>query len=500
MLQRQEVSTLRARNRVRWRHWVLAASLSFTACLTQTTTEKIGGSWTILWVTGQLMVEAGMTHSYLSRGRGLFPPRIASLMDYRYFPEDCLLFTTSFVPDQELYAACGDHEPLMLVRHRPFHGGKRAAGLEGDAIGIAPGVSVSLAEVRRRATRQPARAGDWQIHPRFGGTLEVAVQGSPEDVRRTIAAGARVNAPDLDGRLPLEWAAFWGRADNVVALLAAGADPRAQDADGRSALMLGAWNPAIVEALLKAGGPVDAADRQGETALFFATRARAGESIRRLCEAGADPLLKNRAGETVLQVAEKDRALANVHAQLLPLFPPEQRIQSQRKKELREATEMLYSLADRRGPDEIRELLLKGADPNSTDSSDRKTALMSAAEGGRADNVVLLLAAGADARRRDDSGGTALMEAAHTGDAKSLAALLAANSEVNAQMKDGETALYWAAFMNRPECVRLLLDAGADPTLKTKAGETPLAMARKRGPASQAVVQLLERAAPPKRE
>jgi ankyrin repeat protein len=491
MLQRQEVSTLRARNRVRWRLWVLAASLSFTACLTTTQTEKIGGSWTIRWVSSQWMVEAGMTHPYLSRGLGLFPPSIAAVADYRFFPDDCVLFTTFSLPDRKLYAACGDHEPMALVRNRPHPHGESANGLEGDAIAIAPGVSVSLAEVRRRAALQPARASDWELHPRFGGSLEVAVQGSPEDVRRTIAAGARVNAPDLDGRLPLEWAASWGRADNVAALLAAGAAPRAQDANGQSALMLGAGNPAIVEALLKAGAPVDAADRQGETALFLATRAGAGESIRRLREAGADPHLKNRAGETVLQVAEQDRALSVVHAQLLPLFPPEQRIQSQRNKELREATEMLFSLADRRGPDEIRELLLKGADPNSTDPFRRDTALMEAAKAGRADNVVLLLAAGADARRRNDSGGTALMDAAHAGDASSLKALLAANSEINAQMKDGETALYWAAFMNRPECLRLLLDAGADPTLKTKDRETPLTVARKNA-ASPVILQLLE--------
>jgi ankyrin repeat protein len=475
----------------------LAACLSLTACgiTTRTTTEKIGGSWTLLWVFSQIP-ESGGTHPYLSRGTGPHPVHVAdNTWRYRYFPDDCVIFVTPSATGQDLFAACGDHEPVLLARDVENRGDAGSTGLEGDAIAVAPGLAVSLAEVRRRATRQPARASDWRLHPKFGGTLEVAVQGSPEDIRRTIAAGARVNAPDLDGRLPLEWAAFWGRPDNVAALLAAGADPRTQDTGGRSALMLGAGNPAIVEALLKGGAPVNAADRQGETALFLATRAGAGESIRRLCAAGADPLLKNRAGETVLQVAEQDPALSEVHAQLLPLFPPEQRIQSRRNKALREATERLFYLADRSSPGEIRELLLKGADPNSTDKLDRQTALMRAAQGGKADVVAVLLAAGADATRRDDYGGTALMKAAHTGDPDSLTALLAAHSEVNAQKKTGETALYWAAFTNHPECVRLLLDAGADPNLKTKDGETPLAMVRNKNPASPAVLQLLERAA-----
>ena len=47
--------------------------------------------------------------------------------------------------------------------------------------------------------------------------------------RTLIKQRADVNAPDVDGSTPLQWAAHWNDLDTVKALLAAGAKPNASN-------------------------------------------------------------------------------------------------------------------------------------------------------------------------------------------------------------------------------------------------------------------------------
>ena len=110
---------------------------------------------------------------------------------------------------------------------------------------------------------------------------------------------------------------------------------------------------------------------------------------------------------------------------------------------------------------------------------DGSTSLMLAAGFGTAENLQLMLRAGADLNARNEDGWTALMRAAGHGTAESVKVLLDAGADVNAMDEDGRTALMWAARFGTAENVKVLLDAGADASHKDTFGKTAWDHAKK---------------------
>ena len=96
------------------------------------------------------------------------------------------------------------------------------------------------------------------------------------------------------------------------------------------------------------------------------------------------------------------------------------------------------------------------------DDADRRghTLLHDAAEQGRADVVLLLLALGSSVDARDNHGRTALMTAAFNGHAEIGAQLIACGADINAEDDDGRDAQTIALAQSRWSMVRLLEDEG----------------------------------------
>jgi len=92
----------------------------------------------------------------------------------------------------------------------------------------------------------------------------------------------------------------------------------------------------------------------------------------------------------------------------------------------------------------LNEMLNRGFDPNTTDESNGWSALSNAAFLGTADNVKLLLAAGASINHRDKSGMTPLIHAACRGDEEVCRVLLASGADRTAKDSLGESARDWA--------------------------------------------------------
>ena len=88
-----------------------------------------------------------------------------------------------------------------------------------------------------------------------------------------------------------------------------------------------------------------------------------------------------------------------------------------------------------------------------------------AAYGGHDDEILFLLAHGADvnAKRKIGSGTTALMVAAYNGHESTVRLLLSKGADANV-VSDGITALTLARDKHHPEIVELLLQAGARDT------------------------------------
>ena len=111
--------------------------------------------------------------------------------------------------------------------------------------------------------------------------------------------------------------------------------------------------------------------------------------------------------------------------------------------------------------------------------------LLDSAEYGETEDVLKLLAEGADIEARDDreggAGWTALNYAAWGGHSECLKALIASGADINVQDGEGWTPLHSAAGNGRPGCVKLLLEAGADIDCTDDAKITPFFYAAQNG-------------------
>jgi len=106
-----------------------------------------------------------------------------------------------------------------------------------------------------------------------------------------IKAGAKVQAANRYGATPLWLAAVNGNAAMVERLLAGGADPNTKMAEGDTVLMTAArtGNVAVVRALVRKGADVNAKEEwKGQTALMWAAASNNTATVEALIEAGAD--------------------------------------------------------------------------------------------------------------------------------------------------------------------------------------------------------------------
>lgn len=148
--------------------------------------------------------------------------------------------------------------------------------------------------------------------PVFEKALVTNLKGDPDFI----------NTPDFSGRTPLMWAAYTHYNDpksalesDVTRLYYVGkmlALPdiavHATDREGWTALHWAAWSgmPLTVEALLKAGSPIDRAENNGFTPLMLAAMRGNVTTVNELLEMGANPSLRNKAGKTALDLAVAD--------------------------------------------------------------------------------------------------------------------------------------------------------------------------------------------------
>jgi len=175
-----------------------------------------------------------------------------------------------------------------------------------------------------------------------------------------------------------------------------------------------------IQALLKQGVDVNAAQVDGMTALLWAAYDDDTATAKLLTAAHADPNLANRYG-------------------VKPL-----------------------SLACTNGNTNLVELLLQaGADPNTT-LPGGETALMTAARTGRVGPVKALLARKALVNSRERAGQTAIMWAASEGHAEVVQLLIDAGADFRTPLLSGFTPLFFAVREGRREVVQTLLKDGAD--------------------------------------
>ena len=374
-----------------------------------------------------------------------------------------------------------------------------------------------------------------------------------------LDAGADVNARDDRGRTPLhdavEAAGPGGEPGQDVShviqlLLQAGADVNARTLLGETPLHLvavpassrpGAWvhrrdatvvDP-VISALLEAGAELSARTNDGRTPLHVVVHGDQPAAVLALLEAGADPALRDDAGNLAdpttcehwgkavfFATADADVIARCLEAGADPISPVEAAAQHR-------ASLLHFVSAHARDPAVITALVEAGADVNARDVW-RFTPLHSAAENATPSAVQALVQAGADVnaplrsfgRGLDSRGGrTPLHIAASNPKPEVAAALLEAGADVGAWAGTwAGTPLHIAARNPNPAVAALLLDAGAyvnarefartylpygvtvngvDETTRRLGGSTPLHWAAMSNPNPEVLAVLLGAGADP---
>ena len=259
------------------------------------------------------------------------------------------------------------------------------------------------------------------------GLWHAAYTGDLSAMKRYIAEGADVNAPDDDLNMtPLAWSVTHG-------------------------------HPEAVRLLIKNGAEVNMKDDNGSTVLHGAAVFGRADIAKLLLENGANLQVRNDDGATPADALHLDwRTTAFIGGMVgVDVEAEDIAVMKIGRQEIAKffGTKDTFDGADTFGPQELSGAAFTG----------NLTAMKQA------------LAGGADPNTMDpQSGSTLLATAALMGHTEIVAILLEHGADVNVKSRDGATALHTSAFLGRVETVKLLLENGADTTLRNNMGSTAI--------------------------
>ena len=234
----------------------------------------------------------------------------------------------------------------------------------------------------------------------------------------------------------------------------------------------------VVGFLLEAGVRADAVEptgiRQGWTALHYAARVDDGKAMNLLLKAGAPVNAQAKNGDTALCVAVSEGRPSNV-TELLAA-------RADATLGCHDGRTVLHEATGRAGeprPSIVRVLLKAGARPDAVDAAGATPLFLAAGSAQGLPNVELLLSASARPDIAAKNGRTPLHQAVAAGRRPTAEALLRAGTPASPKDADGDTPLHVAARQDAVEMLQLLLKYGADTKARNRVGETPLDTAHK---------------------
>jgi ankyrin repeat protein len=346
------------------------------------------------------------------------------------------------------------------------------------------------------------------VNAKSGGGRSALHEAAANDHLRVVdyllGAGVQLEAVDETGQSALHLAANSGYLSIVSRLLEAGADPKALTTGDcpMTALALAAWEghtgvvrrllplalpepkaiPAVhcaaysghlsvLELLLAADMDINIRDSLGNTALHVALQLDQIETSQYLISNGADVLITNNHGRSVLH-----------HATSGVVGPFELLIASGAKLDVQDdigLSSLHLAIID--SNDTVAEWLIAiGADIDPRSDSGA-TPLILATIFNRPVIVEALLKHGADANARNNKNLAALHFAAEMGYLDTLTLLLEFGADILIQDDEGWTGIHWAAGNGQGAAVELLLSRGLGPDTLNNRGSTPLLYASLQG-------------------
>ena len=246
--------------------------------------------------------------------------------------------------------------------------------------------------------------------------------------------------PNPEATQALLAAALNTEAEEILAALEQGADPLAKDENDNTVLMLavmgnffGDEGVPVIDKLLAAKVPIEAKNKNGQTALMLAAREGQADNVQLLIARGAKVDERDNEGWTPLMLAAYNGQTSAVGL-----------------------------------------LLEAKADVKAKDSKGVWDSLVLALSEGRGAVAEKLIEAGAVLSSAPVNDHVPLIHSVYGGDLQGVRLVLARKPDLTARDRDGWSALALAAYNGYPQIVMELLRAGIDPTLKDKEGKTAL--------------------------
>lgn len=264
-----------------------------------------------------------------------------------------------------------------------------------------------------------------QPRPEWTPLIIATLQNNLAIVTLLLAAGAKTEARDEEGRTSLMLAAQKGFVEIAQALLAKGSDPTAKSYDGWTALIIACY--------------------AGHTELVHILLARCGQ---------ADIKWRTKQGLNALAIAVGQHHMPGGRMKIIKmLLSNDAKVDSRTLSGWTSLIKAAYG-----GHDDVIQLLLaSGADINAA-AQNGFTALIAAAQNGWIDCVSLLLEKGADCNAKTSDGSTALIAACNGGYTEIVELLLSYGANMHVRYKNGATALMAATYRGHKDIAFLLID------------------------------------------
>ncbi|MEN6476929.1 MAG: ankyrin repeat domain-containing protein, partial [Rectinema sp.] len=400
----------------------------------------------------------------------------------------------------------------------PLHFAVRSGWLEGTELLLSGGADPDIrdgkdntplhltvpAAARLRMTKLLLRfKADPSLKDAEGNTaLHRAVKQSYEAdmVETLISGGAPVNSANLEGDTPLMLAVKAGGYQYADPLIKAGADIFLRNVKGESPLSIAVARgvEAVDKIVLKEN--VQQRDNSGNGILATAVSLRGSpEVVTLILSKGADPNIRNNAGDGALHIAVRNNlgpqgvilleAKADVFASnaaqetplilaLTPATGPYDWFFTPQVVAARDANgdSALHYAARKNLPAGIEYLVGMGADIKAVNSA-KETTLHAAVKTDAADAARLLISMGIDLASRDSMGDAPLNVAVMWNAEKCLPVLVLSGADLNARNFSGEAAMHQAVRKGNRDALRYLLDRGANKEARDNRGQTPLSAA-----------------------
>ena len=255
-------------------------------------------------------------------------------------------------------------------------------------------------------------------------------------------------------------------------------DLNTKDKDENTPLLLCVKRGDIASAklLIENGGDVDARNKDGLAALYYARKGKQKELEGVLIRAGAKEHLLwiFVDGRTMFEAARDSKTTPNQFSRHIDAI--RKAGADVNAKNIDGKTPLHQAAYFNKNPEVITTLIKAGADVNAKNKNG-STPLQDAVWFNKNPEVTtLLIKAGADVNAKDNKGYTPLHFAAgYNENPEVFTLLIRAGADVNAKRNGGVTPLHDAArYRENPDLLAVLIKAGADVNAKNNDGQTPL--------------------------